>query len=72
MKNEIPQTGYPVIDSILMVWSALYSVAQTIGIGTVDQGIGVGVGLLTAILLIYRIALAHDELFETNEQEVET
>jgi len=67
MKDEVPRTGYPLIDSLLMVWSALYSVAQTIGLGAVDQSIGVGAGVLTIILLVYRIALAHIELTEETE-----
>ena len=57
----------PFADLILLVWGALVSVIQTLDIGTLNQGLGVIVGALTVILLVYRISLAHIELVDETD-----
>lgn len=62
------QTGNVVVDGLLAVWGAFVSILQYADLQQLNQGAGVIVAALTAILLIYRIALAHFELTDEEAQ----
>jgi len=61
------QSGNVLIDCALMVWSWIIAALQWMDLQTLNSGVGIGVGVLTIILLCYRIYLAHLEV----TQEVE-
>ena len=53
-----------------MAWGAIVSWVQWLDLATLNEGAGLAVALLTIILLLYRIGLAHIEI--TDEQEVQS
>jgi len=59
--ERAPRTGWPALDSMLMAWGSLLTVAQSLGVGALNAYLGVAVGVATLVLLVYRILLAHEE-----------
>lgn len=60
----------PLLDLLWMAWGAIVSWVQWLDLATLNEGAGLAVALLTIILLLYRIGLAHIEI--TDEQEVQS
>lgn len=64
-----PPSSDPFTDLLFMLWGVVVSWMQ-LDLATLNEGVGAAVGVLTIILLLYRIGLAHIEL--TDEKEAET
>lgn len=62
--DRTPKTGHPIVDTLLLLWSAIVSVASIIPFKVVEAGVGVTVGVLTCIMLIYRILQIRADLQE--------
>jgi len=65
---ETRRAGDGVLDLMWMLWGVLVSWMQWLDYSAINKGAGLGVALLTIVLLLYRIALAHKEL---TDDEVE-
>jgi len=49
-------------DLFYLVWGAVVSWMQWLDLAALNEGVGIAVGALTIVLLLYRITLAHLEL----------
>lgn len=65
--REAPR-GDPMTDLIYLIWGAVVSWAQWLDLAALNEGVGIAVGALTIVLLLYRITLAHLELEEETEE----
>jgi len=55
-------------DLIYLIWGAVVSWMQWLDLAALNEGVGIAVGALTIVLLLYRITLAHLELEEETEE----
>ena len=62
--SRIQHTGNLIVDATLTSWGFIVAFLQWVDLETLNNGIGLLVGLLTAVLLVYRIFLAHEEATE--------
>ena len=62
--SRAQQTGNLIVDAALTSWGFILSWLQWMDLQSLNQGIGIAVGVLTAVLLVYRIYLAHEEATE--------
>jgi len=65
--REAPR-GDPLTDLVYLIWGAIVSWMQWLDLAALNEGVGIAVGALTIVLLLYRIALAHLELEEETEE----
>jgi hypothetical protein len=64
-----PRTGHVLIDTLMILWGWFVSAIQYADLEAINTGIGGVVGVLSAILLLYRIHLAHEEATQDDEVE---
>ena len=65
--DRAPKTGHPIVDALLMVWGAIVSVLSTTALNVVETGVGITVGILTCVLLIFRILKVYMGIQEVYE-----
>ena len=67
--DRVPKTGHPVVDALLMAWGAIYSALSWSALNVVETGVGITVGILTCVLLIFRILKVYmgiqEEVYES-------
>jgi hypothetical protein len=65
--NRVQHTGNLIVDAALTSWGFILSWLQWMDLQSLNQGVGMAVGVLTAVLLMYRIYLAHEEATEQED-----
>ena len=65
--DRVPKTGHPVLDALLIVWGAMYSALSWSALNVVETGVGITVGILTCVLLIFRILKVYMGIQEVYE-----
>ena len=68
--QQSPQSG-PIIDLIHMAWGVLVSIVQWMDLAQINDSLSAVVAILTIVLLLYRIILAHLEAVEDTHEDTE-
>ena len=66
-----PSPSGPLIDLVHMAWGFLLSIVQWMGLAQINDSLSAVVALLTIVLLLYRIILAHLEAVEDCNEDTE-
>ena len=65
--DRVPKTGHPIADTLILLWSAAVSLVSLVPLDLVEAGVGIMVGVLTCVMLVYRILQLREDLQEESQ-----